>query len=216
MHLLLEKKKSEVDDLVPSISMESLFYLPNWLVYYLDSKGKYIDCNEESCQFLEVSKDELVNKTNFDFPWKENAAEWRANDLRVLRLERSIEFVEDMVHQNYQYTCTAVKMPVSINNKVNGILALVKIDSKIPLSNISDERTISKRELQCLYYLTKGFSLKQIAHVLKISPRTVEHHINSTKSKLNCYHRSDLIEKASQLTEMKSKLFLESVQLLSK
>ncbi|WP_058477833.1 LuxR C-terminal-related transcriptional regulator [Legionella steigerwaltii] len=211
MHILSGKNKSEVNDLMPSISMESLFSLPDWHVYHLDSEGKYVNCNEESCHFLELSQDELLYKTNFDFPWKEHAAEWREHDLRVMSSQKSLEFVEVMIHQNNKYTLTAVKSPVYIRNKVSGTLNLIKIDRKTPLANISNDPIVSERELQCLYYLIKGFALKQIAYVLEISPRTVEHHINNAKSKLNCYHRSDLIEKASQLTDIKNKLFLESV-----
>ncbi|AWN74863.1 LuxR C-terminal-related transcriptional regulator [Legionella anisa] len=211
MHLLSDKNKTEINDLVPSISMESLFFLPNWHVYHLDLEGKYINCNEKSCEFLELSQDELLYKTNFDLPWKENAAEWRENDFKVMSSQKSIEFTEDMVHQNNKYTCTAVKSPVYIRDKVNGVLILIKITSKIPLASISNNGMLSQRELQCLYYLIKGFALKQIAHVLQISSRTVEHHINNAKTKLNCYHRSDLIEKASQLTDIKNKLFLDSV-----
>lgn len=40
MHLLSKQDKFEINDLMPSISMESLFYLPDWHVYQLDSKGK--------------------------------------------------------------------------------------------------------------------------------------------------------------------------------
>ncbi|HHT0594906.1 TPA: LuxR C-terminal-related transcriptional regulator [Legionella anisa] len=209
MHLLSDKNKYEINEVMPSISMESLFFLPDWHVYHLDIEGKYIKCNEKSCEFLGLSQDEILYKTNFDLPWKENAAEWRENDFKVMSTQKSIEFTEEMVHQNNKYICTAVKSPVYMRDKVSGVLILIKIARKIPLTINND--IISQRELQCLYYLIKGFALKQIAHVLQISFRTVEHHINNAKTKLNCYHRSDLIEKASQLTDIKNKLFLDSV-----
>lgn len=131
-----------------------------------------------------------------------------------MRSGKSSEFIEEMVYQNNKYICIAIKLPVYISNKVKGILALVKIQNKISFDTISSHLTISKRELQCLYYLIRGYSLKQIAHVLKISSRTAGHHIDSAKNKLNCYHRSDLIEKASQLADMKDKLFLDAVNQL--
>jgi DNA-binding CsgD family transcriptional regulator len=215
MHKLSNANKSEINDLMPLLGMDSLFSLPNWHVYHLDSEGKYINCNEESCQFLKVSKDELLNKTNFDFPWRESAAEWRSNDIRVMSSERACEFTEMMLHQNTEYSLTAVKLPVYVRSTVGGVLSLIKIASSSPLASSSNNQIISQRELQCLYYLIRGFALKQIAHVLKISPRTVEHHINKSKIKLNCYHRSDLIEKASQLSSIKNRLFIDSIHQIS-
>lgn len=195
MNTLSKHNKSEVNNLMPSIRMESLFFLPDWHVYHLNSEGEYINCNEASYEFLGLSEDELLYKTNFELPWRENADQWRKNDLKVMTSKRSIEFTEEMVHQNNKYICTAVKTPVFVRNKVRGVLMLIKIDSQIPLDSLPKNQKITQRELQCLYYLCKGFVLKQIAHALKISPRTVEHHINHAKTKLNCYHRSDLIKK---------------------
>lgn len=60
----------------------------------------------------------------------------------------------------------------------------------------------SKRQNECLYYLTKGMSLKQIAQKLRISPRTIEHYLDTVKVKLGCVNRFDLIEKMSKITIM--------------
>lgn len=54
---------------------------------------------------------------------------------------------------------------------------------------------LSKRQSECLYYLTKGMSIKQIAKKVNLSPRTVSHYLDAVKIKLNCTRRSDLIEK---------------------
>jgi len=52
---------------------------------------------------------------------------------------------------------------------------------------------ITKREAECLCYLTFGKTGKEIARILKISPRTVESHLNTLKGKLNCITKSELI-----------------------
>ena len=52
---------------------------------------------------------------------------------------------------------------------------------------------ISKREVQCLLYLTQGLSAKQIAKKLLISPRTVEQHIANIKTKTSCHSSIELI-----------------------
>lgn len=52
---------------------------------------------------------------------------------------------------------------------------------------------LSLREYACLTYLAKGARLKDIALQLKISPRTVETHINRIKTKLNIFTTQELI-----------------------
>lgn len=52
---------------------------------------------------------------------------------------------------------------------------------------------ISKREVQCLLYLTQGLSAKQIAKKMFISHRTVEQHIANIKSKTHCHSSLELI-----------------------
>jgi DNA-binding CsgD family transcriptional regulator len=55
---------------------------------------------------------------------------------------------------------------------------------------------LSPREMECLFYLLRGKSNKQIAVVLDLSPRTVESYIDQVKAKMRCNTRSELIEKA--------------------
>lgn len=52
----------------------------------------------------------------------------------------------------------------------------------------------TERELACLCFLVRGFSAKQIAQYLKISPRTVEVFIDRMKKKLEFSCKSQLID----------------------
>lgn len=54
---------------------------------------------------------------------------------------------------------------------------------------------LTVREKECAYYLFLGMTMREIAHALKISPRTTEKHINSIKQKLGCYRKSEIIRK---------------------
>ena len=55
---------------------------------------------------------------------------------------------------------------------------------------------LTDRQQECLFLLIRGKSAKQIANILAVSLRTVEDHIIKIKQKLNCYNKSQLIEKA--------------------
>lgn len=69
-------------------------------------------------------------------------------------------------------------------------------NSAILLSfNVSNKFSLSKREKECVHYIVRGMSAREIGRELKISNRTVESHIASIKDKLDCYSRSQIISK---------------------
>lgn len=52
---------------------------------------------------------------------------------------------------------------------------------------------VSKREIECVEKLRRGFSAKQIAQELNISNRTVEKHLENARYKLSCTSKYDLV-----------------------
>jgi DNA-binding NarL/FixJ family response regulator len=57
-----------------------------------------------------------------------------------------------------------------------------------------EEALLSKRELECLGYFARGYTIKIIAVMLGLSSRTVEYYLQITKRKLNRYTKIQLIE----------------------
>lgn len=55
--------------------------------------------------------------------------------------------------------------------------------------------TVHQREVQCAALLLKGYSPKEMASELNVSIFTVRTHIQNLKEKLDCYNRSQLIQK---------------------
>ncbi len=64
------------------------------------------------------------------------------------------------------------------------------------------ETVLSGKQSECLFFLLRGRSIKEIAKILNLSPRTVETHIEIIKYKLGCLKKSDVIEKAIALGYM--------------
>jgi DNA-binding CsgD family transcriptional regulator len=64
------------------------------------------------------------------------------------------------------------------------------------LKETIDDYGLSTRESECLFFLIRGKTAKEIAQILKISFRTVEKHLERLKYKMNCFSRSEIIEKA--------------------
>ncbi|MFN7098238.1 MAG: helix-turn-helix transcriptional regulator, partial [Gammaproteobacteria bacterium] len=55
---------------------------------------------------------------------------------------------------------------------------------------------LTNRETECLFYTIRGKTSKAIAHILNISSKTVEFHIENLKTKFQCHSKSQLVYKA--------------------
>lgn len=69
---------------------------------------------------------------------------------------------------------------------------------------------LTKREAECLYFLSRAMSTKKIAQILELSPRTVEVYINQLKIKMNITRKSALIEKAIELAYLQKTQTLDN------
>lgn len=61
------------------------------------------------------------------------------------------------------------------------------------------QNNLTERQTDCAFLLIKGMKYKEIARKLKLSPRTVETHLNHLKTKLNCSNKTQLIVKLSDM-----------------
>ncbi len=62
-----------------------------------------------------------------------------------------------------------------------------------------DYGVISERQAQCLYWASRGKTDWEIGAILKLSPRTVHHHIENAKRRLGVNKRQEAVMKASEL-----------------
>lgn len=65
---------------------------------------------------------------------------------------------------------------------------------KIPLYFGSSKIFLSLRETQCIFYLARGKTSKEVAKSLDISPRTVETYLNSIRLKTGIQSKSTLLD----------------------
>jgi two-component system response regulator NreC len=83
--------------------------------------------------------------------------------------------------------------------------ALFSEPSSNNLSNLSEAETLTYREIEVLQLLAKGYTNRQIAEQLCLSPRTVEGHRANLSGKLGLRSSVELVEYAEQHGLMKSK-----------
>ncbi len=61
-----------------------------------------------------------------------------------------------------------------------------------PLALINDP-ILTHREIEILEYVTLGLSAKEVARHIKISPRTVDRHVESARLKLRARNRTHMV-----------------------
>ena len=54
---------------------------------------------------------------------------------------------------------------------------------------------LSKRESECVCYILRGMTTKQMANVMCLSPRTIEGYILNIRNKLDCKNRYEIMSK---------------------
>jgi DNA-binding CsgD family transcriptional regulator len=69
----------------------------------------------------------------------------------------------------------------------------IDVKSFIALLNSNQTHRLTSRESECLKFLVKGFSAKEIAQILNISNRTVEKHLENIRGKTGYHKLSKLI-----------------------
>jgi DNA-binding CsgD family transcriptional regulator len=55
---------------------------------------------------------------------------------------------------------------------------------------------LSLRQQECMFLLVRGQTTKQIACILGLKSKTIDGYLETIKHRLNCYSKSQLIEKA--------------------
>lgn len=69
-------------------------------------------------------------------------------------------------------------------------------DRSYQLSELMIQDDLSPREMDCLFYLLRSKSAKEIGKRLKLSPRTVEWHLANIREKLHCTTKAEVIDRA--------------------
>ena len=88
-----------------------LQYTPS-VVYIKDNEGRYILVNSQFEELFGVQKDEVRGKTDYDIFPKEEAKQFRNNDLQVLSQRRSCQVEEDVHQKDGIQTYLSVKFPL--------------------------------------------------------------------------------------------------------
>ncbi|MFA6980349.1 MAG: response regulator transcription factor [Ignavibacteriaceae bacterium] len=103
---------------------------------------------------------------------------------------------------------TPPKIIDALNDVLNGGAPMSNQIAKRVLDNfrmtpgIDETQSLSKREKEILDLLSKGFTHKQIAENIFISPETVRGHLKNIYKKLQVHSKTEAVSKAFQLKKL--------------
>ncbi|MEO8400783.1 MAG: LuxR C-terminal-related transcriptional regulator [Gammaproteobacteria bacterium] len=188
--------------------------LPSF-IFWKDTNSIFLGCNSHFSEVAGLnSTDQIVGKTDFDLAWGETHADlYRQGDCEVLSGISKTGVVESQLQSNGKISNIVIsKVPLlDSHNQTIGILGnyveLRCIEEHGEFLVNNQNISLTKKQSECLYYLAKGLSNKQIGNEMDISTRTVESHVEILKNKLNCYNKVSLVQKALTIQFINHKLF---------
>jgi PAS domain S-box-containing protein len=109
---ITERKKAE-DSLRKSENKYRtlLEHLPQ-KIFYKDRNSVYISCNKNYANDLRINLDEIIGKTDYEFFPKELVEKYRADDKRLMNLDRTEEMEEKYVLDGKEYFVHTIKTPI--------------------------------------------------------------------------------------------------------
>ena len=177
---------------------------------YLKAKnGSYLSCTDEQAKAVGLEKrSDLIGLTDADVLYANEAANFRVNDKKVMLTKRSLVTTELFSwFDGRRVEATSIKTPLraKYSKRIIGIAGISIL--KYANFDLPEEyASLTNRQIDCLFYLAKAYSLKQIAIAMKLSPRTIEHHLEAIKTKFNCHLRSDLVAIALLIPSIRNRL----------
>lgn len=191
--------------------------LPGHL-YWKSTNGTYLGGNKTFLKTLHFnSSSQLLNKNDSELLGDAYAPAIMENDQFVISKKAELFLEEESFDaQNNKVIYLSKKTPLYDQDKqligvvglsmplINGLYADIgeqlvdAVKNSFNTQNnegIMDIYKLTKRQIECIYYLLRGCTAKQIGSVLHISCRTVESYLDDVKTKLRCNNRSELINK---------------------
>lgn len=169
-------------------------------VYCKDRNSRYLACNEYVANELQLTTvKDIAGKTDHSFSWSQDRIhELRSIDAKVIRSGLPLHHTEksfiNLAGKKVQFITH--KMP--LRDKASNIIGVFGVSVDIHQANnnsFSDYDKLTGRETEVLDLLTQGMCAKEIAAYLSLSKRTIEHHIENIKDKMNVSSKYELLIK---------------------
>jgi DNA-binding CsgD family transcriptional regulator len=175
--------------------------MPRYCVLARDASMRLLWCNEQYAGVLHTQCEKLTGSHLRENMEPTAADERQASHEIVMTTEISRQFSE--LRHGWRWITRAWPLDRSAFG-VNGVIVALFPSSATlaedapfcSLPDFGDLSILSRRELDVLYHLARGFNGPEIAEHLHRSEHTVRDHIKSIHGKLRVHHRGALVRLA--------------------
>ena len=181
----------KIDDMLPSLT--------NSIIFWLSKDNHLLGCNakliQQLSEFSNISSyEDIIGKKCDEFLGKDAVEMVEKENKIVIETKTALQFLNTWVIPNFKkITFLTMKTPFyDSDHNIVGIFGIAHYLSE-HYYNSDQNIELSKREAECIEYLLKGKTNKEIAHLTGLSQRTIESYFDNIKNKLNCNSRSELI-----------------------
>lgn len=188
----------------------------NLYIWAKDKNFRYLYCNENYARAAGLdSPGEIIGKSDDQMPWRKQADFFREGDQDVFdgKIRVNVPEVEIMVDKVADILVTESKL-LDKSDRFIGIVGSYiditgnRLEKKEGHFDANTERYylgdtfnnayLTWREVEVFKKTLLGYSARQTAEVLKLSPKTIESHIDNIKLKLQASTKGDIIATAIQ------------------
>lgn len=194
------------------------------IVVLMDLNSRFVFSNRRAAYlFGYKNEEELLGHNAFDIPCPaaQFAEYFLTQDAMVRQEQKTFEYLDIHTYADGDpHICFTKKSPFYHEDRLVGTLCFCTEIKSETIQNIASEiikkdrsfyalpndrsyvftankvSEFSERELECLFYLLRGYSAKEIAKHLLLSHRTVETYIERIKNKAGLVTKSQLIDYA--------------------
>lgn len=180
-------------------------------VWAKDKSFKYTYCNEYYAKIAGLdSPHQMLGKLDDNLPWREQAQYYQKGDYGVFQGKIRVNVPEPRIEPNKIATILVTES--QLLNKNGDCIGLVgscidisgqrleqsngfynPIEKRYYLGDIFDNIYLTCREIEVLKKILLGYTAKQTATTLKLSPKTVESYIDRIRIKLQATTKGDII-----------------------
>lgn len=170
-----------------------------------NNEGKYLNANQAYLNAIGLNNlNDLLGLNDYDLCWnRKDTMQNYLHDKKVMASRTEEVFIEYGTTRDGSRICAkSYKYPLSLHSKkILGVIGTCIILPNVISNNknLTSNLSLTQRQLDCLLFLVKGFTMKQIAKKLSLSPKTIENYLENIKNKLNCNTRSELFKIAFNL-----------------
>ncbi len=184
----------------------------DYCIFWKDKNSNYIGGNACFLKLIGLnSLEEVIGRSDHDFPWAKEAKKYREQDLSVLKGNNIVNLRELRWNTEGSAIVSVNKMPLkNEKGEIIGILGLHLERARTAISSDSIQQynekdlfsslrsivsgSLTHQEMKCLSLWLSGYSIKESSYHLKISHKTIEAYRKNIKDKIGVHHKYQLID----------------------